>query len=271
MTPTARTTLAIYRRLLFARIRADWQYRTSFVLFFLGQALVTGGNFLAIAVIFTAVDALAGWSAAEVAFLYGLSSLAFGISDLFISPVEFAARHIKAGSFDHFLIRPMGALLQLLATEFAARRVGRMVQPTVILVASMVAVDVAWTPAALALVVVSLGSGIAIYGAIWVLTSSLAFWTVETQEIASTFTYGGDTLTSYPVDVLGRWLGRAVTFVVPLASIAYLPATWLFDKPPPFGLPRTVAWTGPLVAAVMVLLARVVWTQAIRHYRSTGS
>lgn len=264
-------TLVTYRRLLGARVRADWQYRTSFLLYMAGQMVTTAGPFFAVAVIFTSVDELAGWTAVEVAFLYGLSSTAFGIADLFVSPVEFASRHIKAGSFDQFLIRPVGALWQLLAFEFAARRVGRTVAPVVVLVGAMSRADVAWSPVAVTLVVVSLLSGIAIYGAIWVVTSAIAFWTVETQEIASTFTYGGDTLTSYPVDVLGRWMGRAVTFVVPLASVAYLPATWLFDKPPAFGLPRGAAWSGPLVATIMVLLARIVWTQAIRHYRSTGS
>lgn len=264
-------SLSIYRRMVGARMRADWQYRTSFVLFLVGQTVVAGGEFLAIAVIFTAVDQLAGWSVAEVAFLYGLSGVAFGVADLFVSPVELASRHIKAGSFDQFLIRPVGALWQLLAVEFAARRLGRSVQPVLVLVVAARAVDVSWSPAAVALVAVSLVSGVAIYGAIWVATSAVAFWTVETQEIANSFTYGGNTLTDYPIDVLGRWLGRLVTFVVPLASIAHLPAVWLFGKPMPFGLPRLAAWSGPLVAGAMVLVARFVWVQAIRHYRSTGS
>lgn len=265
-----RATLAIYGRLVGARIRADWQYRTSFVLLLLGQTIVAGVDFLAIAVIFSAVEELAGWSVAEVAFLYGVSGIAFGIADLLVSPVELASRHIKAGSFDQFLIRPVGALWQLLAMEFAARRMGRSVQPFVVLVIALGAVDVDWTPAAVAMVVISILSGIAIFGAIWVITSAFAFWTVETQEIANSFTYGGSTMTNYPMDVLGAWLRRFVTFVVPLASIAYLPGAWLFDKPTP-GVPRAAAWLGPLTAALAVGLARVVWVQAVRHYRSTGS
>jgi ABC-2 type transport system permease protein len=263
--------LAIYARTVHTRIRADWQYRVSFVLFLVGQTMLAGTDFAAVAVIFTAVHQLAGWSGAEVAFLYGLSGVCFGLGDLFISPVEFASRHIKAGTFDHFLVRPVGALQQLLATEFAARRLGRSLQPFVVLLIALHLLDVDWNPATVALVVLSVVSGTAIYGSIWVITSSLAFWTVETQEIANSFTYGGNALTNYPIDVLGNWLRRIVTFVVPLASIAYLPGIWLFDKPMPYGLPRIVAWSGPLVAVLAGLLARVVWGQAIRHYRSTGS
>jgi viologen exporter family transport system permease protein len=264
--------LAIYARLVGARVRADWQYRTSFLLYLAGQTVVACADFAVIAVIFTEVDQLAGWSATEVAFLYGVSGLAFGLGDLFVSPVELAADHIKAGTFDRFLIRPVGALWQLLATEFAARRVGRSGQPAIVLAIALARADsVHWTPAAAALVPLTIASGTIIYGSIWVLTSSFAFWTTETQQIAHSFTYGGSTLTAYPIDVLGAWMRRIATFVVPLASVAYLPAVRLFDKPMPLGLPRAVAWTGPIVAAATALAARALWRHGIRHYRSTGS
>lgn len=264
-------TFGTYRRLVGGRIRADWQYRTSFLLFLLGQSLVAGFEFASLAVLFANVDTLAGWSASEVAFLYGVSGLAFGVADLFVSQVETAAIHIKAGTFDHFLVRPLGPLLQLSATEFAPRRLGRSVQPAIVLAVVLGQVDVDWTPAHVALVPLTVASAAVIYGAIWVATSSIAFWTVETQEIASSFTYGGNALTSYPIEVFGRWLRRAVTFVVPLASVAYLPACELFAKPLPFGLPRAASWAGPAVALVAVALAGTIWRTAVRHYRSTGS
>lgn len=262
---------AVYLHMVRARIRADWQYRTSFVLFLVGQMLVAGLDFALIAAIFGNVDALAGWSVEQVAFLYGVSGLAFGIADLFISPVERAGMHIKAGSFDGFLIRPVGTVWQLAATEFALRRLGRSFQPLVVLAVVLATSDIAWTPAAVALVPLTVLSGTAIYGAVWVITTVPTFWVVEAAEVANSFTDGGQRVAQYPIDVMGRWLRRFVTFVVPLASVAYLPGVWLFDKPMPFGLPRIAAWTGPLVALAMALAARAAWSFAIRHYRSTGS
>lgn len=183
--PGLRTTFAIYRRLVAARIRPDWQYRTSFVLFTLSQTVVAGLDLLAIAVIFSTVDELAGWSTVEVAFLYGVSGVAFGLGDLLVSPVETASLHIKAGTFDQFLIRPVGALWQLLGMEFAPRRLGLLLQPLVVVIVSSAVADIDWTPATVALIPLTIVSGAAIYGAIWVVSSSVAFWTVETQEIAN--------------------------------------------------------------------------------------
>ncbi|HEX8803084.1 MAG TPA: ABC-2 family transporter protein, partial [Acidimicrobiales bacterium] len=181
------------------------------------------------------------------------------------------ALHIKDGTFDRYLIRPGGALWQLLGDEFAARRLGRTLQPAATLGVALGLVDVDWSPAAVALVPVTVACGAVIYSAIFVATSSIAFWTVETREVANSFTYGGNQLSSYPIDVLGTWLRRLATFVVPLASIAYLPAAWLFGKPLPFGLPAAAAWSGPIVALGAAAVARAVWRLAVRHYRSTGS
>lgn len=269
--PALLPQLAVYRRLVGARLRSDWQYRASFVLLLVAQVATTTADLAVIVVIFGRVDLLAGWSAVEVALLYGLSGAAFGLADLTVSQVELVARHIRAGTFDRFLLRPLGPLLQVSAEEFATRRLGRLIQPLVVLVVALVVAPVDWTPLRAAMVPATVLSGTAIFGAIWVITSSAAFWTVETQEFANAFTYGGNHLTQYPLDVLGAWLRRFATYVVPLAFVAYVPAAYLLDKPDPLGLPARAAFLTPAVATGLALAARGVWGRAIRHYRSTGS
>jgi ABC-2 type transport system permease protein len=261
----------IFRRLVGARIRADLQYRASFFIFLASQTLVAALDLAVILVLFTQIDTLAGWSVSEVALLYAVASLGFGIADLLMSQVELASRHIKAGTFDLFLLRPAGALMQLCATEFAPRRLGRSIQPLVVLVIVLPRVDIDWTPVKVVLLPVAIVSGAVIFGAIWVITSSLAFWTVDTQEVANSFTYGGVTLSEYPVDVFSTWLRRFVIFVVPVAFASYLPVAYLLDKPIPYSLPSAVALLSPIVAVTLALIARAVWRSAIRHYRSTGS
>ena len=262
---------SIYLRLIGARIRADWQYRASFFLFTIGQLLASFVDFLAVAVIFGQIDSLAGWSLAEVALLYGIAGVAFNFSDLFVSPVEFVAIRIKAGTFDRVLFRPMGALVQVVAEEFALRRVGKLVQALVILVAALAAVEVDWTIAKVAMVVVAMASGAVIFSAIWVIGATLAFWTTEGGEVVNSVTYGGNFLTQYPITIYGRWLRRAFTFAIPMAFVAYYPALFVLGRDDPFGAPGWARFISPLIAVVMVLLARAVWNFGIRHYRSTGS
>jgi ABC-2 type transport system permease protein len=122
-----------------------------------------------------------------------------------------------------------------------------------------------------ALLVVTIVSGTLIFGSVWVVTSSISFWTVESQEVANAFTYGGSLATTYPIDILGTWLRRILTFIVPLAFVAYLPVARLVGRDQPLGLPSGIAWATPVVAVGSVLVARGVWTLAVRHHRSTGS
>jgi ABC-2 type transport system permease protein len=264
-------SLSVWRRLVGARIRADWQYRTSFFLFLASQTVVACMDLAVVASIFHQVDSLAGWSGMEVALLFGLSGVSFGLADLLISQVEEASRHIKAGTFDLFLLRPVPTLVQLSASEFALRRLGRTLQPLVVLAVALVAAPIDWRAETVALIPLTIVCGAVMFGSVWVITSSISFWTVESQEVANAFTYGGGLATSYPIDVLGQWLRRIATYLIPLAFVAYLPAARMLGRHDPLGLPSAIAWAVPAVAAGSALVARAVWSLAVRHHRSTGS
>lgn len=263
--------LGVWRRLVGARIRADWQYRTSFFLFLASQTVIACLDLAVVAAIFHRVDSLGGWSGMEVALLFGLSGVAFGLADLLISQVEDASRHIKAGTFDLFLLRPIPTLLHLSASEFALRRIGRILQPLAVLAVALVLAPIDWSVETVALVPVTVVCGTLVFGSVWVVTSSISFWTVESQEVANAFTYGGGLATTYPIDILGTWLRRIVTFLVPLAFVAYVPAARMLGREEPLGLPSAAAWATPVVALASVVTARAVWALAVRHHRSTGS
>lgn len=269
--PTFRELAHIYRVMAGARIRADWQYRSSFIGYTITQGLITFLDFLQIAVIFGQVDQLVGWSVAEVAFLYGASAVAFYAGDVFISQVERGPQRVRAGTFDALLTRPLGALFQLCADDFAFRRLGKLVQGVTVLAVAMTAVDVAWTPARIGVFVGMLVSGTVIFSSIWVITSSLVFWMVEGQEIMNGFTYGASFVTEYPLQVMTRWLRWLFTFVVPAAFVNFFPTLYMLGKPDPFGFPGWVRFASPVVALVLFGVARASWFGAVRHYRSTGS
>lgn len=267
----ALSLLGGYRRLLSAKIRSDWQYRASFLLFLLSQTAITALDLVVIVVLFDVVPSIGGWDITEVAVLYGLTGLSFGLGDLFISQVETIAVHVREGDFDRFLLRPLPTIMQLSATEFALRRIGRMVPGAATLVVALVAADVDWTVGRILLVPVTVASGTAIFGAVWVVTASISFWTVGAREVANSFTYGGGFAHQYPLHVYARWVRTLLGWIVPMAFVAYVPAVRLLDAPNPLGLPGWLAYTPPFVAVASVVVARAVWAAGIRAYQSTGS
>ncbi len=269
--PTVRELAHIYKVMAGARIRADWQYRFSFFGYTFTQGLITLLDFLQIAVIFGKVNSLGDWSIAEVAFLYGSSAIAFHLGDVFFSQVERAPQRIRLGTFDSLLIRPLGTMFQLCADDFAFRRLGKLVQAIAVMIYALVALDLDWTLGRVGAFVGMLVAGVAIFSAIWIISASLSFWLIEASELMNSFTYGSSFATQYPLHIMGAWLRRLLTFVVPAAFVNYYPSLYILGRTDPFGVPGWVRFASPAVALVLVLIARAAWTNAVRHYRSTGS
>ena len=252
-------------------IKATMVYRASFMMLTLGQFVITCGDFAAILIMFSHVDRLGGFSLPEIALFYGLSSIALGLADLLMGNTELLGRRIRDGSLDAMLTRPVPALVQVAADQFALRRLGRISQALVVLGWALFTLDLGWTWAKVALLVVTILSGTAIFCAIFVVGAAYQFLAQDAAEVTNAFTYGGNTLTQYPLTIYPAAIVRGVTFVVPLAFINWYPALRLLDRPDPVGMPAVLQYASPLVAVAMCGLAAVAWRAGIRRYRSTGS
>ena len=266
-----RDLIADYRFLAAAKIRSDWQYRTSFAVFLVASFIINVFDFVGIAVLFSNTETLGDWTLNEVAFLYGSAGVCFGLADLAIGSIETLSIKIKDGSFDVLLIRPVNALVNLCATEFSYRRFGKVTQALIVFVIALAVNDIDWSPLRLLAVAVMIVSGTVIAGATWVITASIAFWLVNTREVGNAFTYGGGTATAYPLHVFEQWLRVLLTYILPLVFVSYLPALYILDIESPLGVPDWLRWGSPMAALAMVIVARRVWQLGLRRYQSTGS
>lgn len=264
-------SVALYGRLVGAQVRSQMQYRTSFLLLAVGSFAANVIEFAAVVILFRQISQLAGWSLYEIGLLYGLSAVAFATAEFIGSSLDDFQLRIVQGTFDRVLTRPRGAFLQVLAEELALRRLGRVAQGVLVLILALQGLAIAWTPDKLAVLALALLSGTAIFFAVFVLGAAFCFWTVQGKEATHILSYGGNMLTSYPLEVYEGWLRRFVTFIVPLAFVTYYPALYLLDRPDPLGLPGWVRLGSPVAALLFGILARWAWTSGVRRYQSTGS
>ncbi len=261
---------SLYGRLVRAHVRSQLQYRLSFALNLAGATLLSLLDFVAILVIFLQVDALAGWSVGEVALLYALASISFALADLAIGHLDLFPNMIREGTFDVLLVRPLPTLFQVVASDFALRRAGKAMQGAAVLVVALVGLEVDWTASRVAMLPLAIVSGTVIYAAVWIALATVTFWIVDAMEFVNAFTYGGNYLSQYPINLFAQWLRGLVVFVVPVAFVAYFPALHILDKPDPLGLPEALRFASPAVAAAVAFVAHAAWNNAVRHYRSAG-
>jgi len=263
-------TVLVWRRLVGAQIRAQLQYRLSFALDAFATFWIAFIDFLVLLVIFRNVPRLNSWDVHEVAFLYALSSITFAVTDMAIGQLDQLPQKIRDGNFDILLIRPRGTLFQVIASDFAIRRLARVLQGVIVLVYALASLDIDWNASRAVVFALSIPSAIVIFTTVWIVFICLVFWTVDGGEFANAFTYGGNFLTQYPIDVFNAWMRRFLAYLVPLAFIAYFPALYVLGKDDPLGLPHLLQFASPVVAVVTTLLAGASWRTAVRHYRSAG-
>ncbi|NEA32266.1 transporter [Streptomyces sp. SID13031] len=252
-------------------IRSTLAYPASFVLTLVSTMLVTGADFLSVVLMFSHIESFGGFSLGEMALLYGSASMALGLADLFTGSIERIGGRIRTGELDVWLIRPVPAFIQAIADNFALRRIGRPLQAGFVLVLALSHLSIDWTVAKGIILVSSMVTGSIIFAAIFVLGAAFQFISIDSAELANSFTYGGQQLTQYPLAIFGKNIVRAVTFVVPLAFVNYYPVLYVLGKPAPLGLPSWIGLLAPVVAVAMIALASLAWRGGLRRYRSTGS
>ena len=262
--------LSLYIKLISARIRSQMQYKVSFWLELIGFAFTTALEFAIIAILFSQFPSVAGWNVAEVAVLYGLSSTALGLAEMFgrgfDAPFE---RMIQRGEFDVVLIRPQGSFFQILSSEFQLRRLGRSFQGIVVLGFALSHLSIDWTIATVFLLPLTIIAGSLIYLGLMVMGATLCFWTIKTPEVMNIFTFGGDLLMSYPVSIYSQWIRGFFLFIIPLVFVNYPAALVVLNKPDPHGLAPELAWIAPVIAIMFLSVARVFWSMGVSKYTSS--
>lgn len=261
----------VYLRIVRAQIRSQTQYRASFVLDLVGSVVAGTLDVFTVFVLLRVTGNLGGFGGKQVLLIVALSAFAFQVADLIVGNVDRLRLHVRSGMFDALLLRPLSALWQLLAQTFAPRRVGRAVQGGVLYCVALAVCDVHWSPAAAALAVVAPIAGAVFFASLFVAGGTVAFWWIESGELASSVTYGGKDFTAYPVTMYGGLFRTLFAFGLGFAFVAYFPMLALTDAPDPLDLPHWLRWCSPLTAVIAAVAAGLFWRTGVRHYRSTGS
>lgn len=268
-----RRTFRLYIRLLNANLRSQMQYRFSFWMDFFATGLGNGVYIITIAMILSRFGSIKGWTIGEVALLAGMAETAFALMDMLCSGIDpdYFSPMVRMGRLDQYLLRPVNLMVQLLGSRFLLRRLGRITGGLLILTASFLLTDIEWTAGKLLYMPVVILSQVISMGALFLIGSTITFWTVERIEAMNIFTYGGVELITYPMSIYPGWIQRVFTYIIPFIFLNYYPALYILDKPDPLGFPSFAPFLAPAVALGMGTAALIFWSYGLKHYQSTGT
>jgi ABC-2 type transport system permease protein len=256
-------------------IRARLEYRVDFLT---GVLHGIGFQLVGLVFIWTVLHRfpdLAGWTFGEVAFLYALRLLSHSLYLPFLSNVTEIAELVRNGGLDRLLLRPVHPLLLVVTRTFQINAVGNVLTSVAVFWVAQNTLGIEWTPGRVLYLALALLGGVLIEAGVHLFLSSLAVWIVDTRRLNSWVGGLFNSFGNYPLTIYNHALQFGFTFVLPLAFVAYFPATLLLDREDEgavglVGIQPLLAYATPVVGVVVFGLAMAFFAFALRRYRSTG-
>ncbi|QQS01453.1 MAG: ABC-2 family transporter protein [Austwickia sp.] len=262
-----------YAAILRSRLRSQQVYRTSFA-FDLAASLLFGViEFFEVWIVFHNVRSLGGLTFDQVCLLFGLSHCAYALSQVLVGHVDTLPTYLRDGTLEAFYLRPLSLLGQLVTSEIALRRLGWMAVGIAALGYGLAVNPIDWSPATVALLVISLVAGLAIFCGIFVAAAACQFFLIDGTELTNAFSYGGRYASQQPASIFPPYLVGAFVLAVPVAFVGYVPTLALLGLGAPAELPwldPRLAWATPLVAAWVWVVVGGLWRLGGRHYQGGG-
>ena len=264
--------LLLYSRYLSVSVRSSMQYRASFVLQSLGHFLITALEFLGLAAVFQRFGQIQGWTLPEIGLFYGIIGIAFSLAEPVPRAFDTFPRLVRSGDFDRILLRPRTAAFQVLRQDVQLMRVGRFSQALIVLIWASRSLHIGWTAAKIMLLISSIVGGACLFSGLFILAATMCFWTIDSIEIINCATYCGVEVAQFPLTIYQPWLRDVFIFIIPLATINYLPAHAILGRTET--AMHSTVWIQcalPAVGVIFLIACLQGWRFGVRYYRSTGS
>ncbi len=218
-----------------------------------------------IEIVYALTDEVAGWTKGESLVLAGSFSLSWGLMNALFSPnLSRLPEEIQRGTFDLVLTKPVDSQFLASARMVNLAEFARTLMSLLVVGYGIREAGIQVSPVNAAVYLVLMACSIMILFGIDSLIMTLSFWLVRIRNLDAAF-WSISVIARYPVDIFERTLRNMLTFFLPLAFVATVPARGLAEKLDLWMLPAAV-----LIAAGLMTASRLFWLKATRSYSSAG-
>lgn len=256
----------LYRVLIAQFVKVIMQSKVDFLMGLLGFFLTQATGIIFLYLIFQQIPSLQGWSLDELIFIYGFAQIPRGIDHLLTDNIWLVAwRLVINGGFDRYMLRPMNVFFQIIAEKLQPDALGELLIGTLLVIISVQKGVGVLDPVHIGLFFVSILAGALIYTSIKLFFASIAFWIKQSGPFLQV-AYEMADFAKYPTEIYHKGIQFVITWIVPFAFVAYLPASYL--------LGRNGAWVIGVECAIAIVfwcVAYAVFKWGLSKYESAGN
>ena len=241
------------------------QYRFEFFVGFLMAGFWALSALIPLFVVFQNKQAIAGWNWPETLLVAGWFNLLKGLQSTLIRPsMQQAVEHVRKGTLDFFLIKPVDAQFLISTARFDFRELNGFLVGCIILAVGLW--NLSFTPSLINLMIALflLICGALILYAIWIMVMSLAFIFIRVDNLTHLFSSIYD-VARWPSTIYHGVFAFVFTFVLPFAVMTTFPTLALLDK---LGFHQVLGAT--VGTAIFMILCRWVWKSCLLRYTGAG-
>jgi ABC-2 type transport system permease protein len=255
----------IYRTFFVSSFARELEFRANFVAK-VGQNIIWLGFFILILlVVYGKTNSVAGWSRGDAFVLAATCFFMNAVFQALFLSLNEIPEQVRKGTLDFVLTKPIDTQFWVSTRKFNFDQVGTLFAGLVMIgygafTAHIHPDFVQWLAYA-----VLVFASTAIFYSFNLMLMTTGIWLVRVDNLWVL----GDTVMQvarYPLDIYGSGLRAMLTFVIPLAFLATIPARQLKDNFDPQMFALGIGW-----AVAFLFISRWFWNFALRHYGSASS
>jgi ABC-2 type transport system permease protein len=259
--------LKLYGMFLSQYLKTLMNSRTDFLMGFLAFFFIQFGGIAFIYLVFLQIPDLLGWSFYELLFIYGFANIPRGLDHMFADYLWLLAGNVVVqGEFDRYLLRPINPLFQLIAQRFQPDGIGEVVIGIILVIFSTAELEIEINILQILIMIIMVIFATLIYTSIKLFFASLAFWFKRSQSILFMF-YSMSDFAKYPLEIYHKSIRTFITFIIPFALTAYIPASYFLAKTSLFAsLFQIIS-----ISLVTCIISYYTFVKGMKKYESVGN
>ena len=224
-----RRLISIYKTCVITAMSRALTYRLNFVLSMLITLLFNAFFPLVTILVYRAGASFPGWNIYEVLLMQSVFTLSNGLACIMFSGVLWTTmQHIREGSYEIVLLRPVNPLFFLIVSHFDPENAGLIIGGGALFAFSLAHTGIA-SFAAIPQFLFLFTAGFAVMAGMQMIMAATSFKWVGNSRIPEIF----DSITAfgkYPATIFPRAVKSIATFIIPVGMIGFFPASALLGR-----------------------------------------
>ena len=255
----------IYKVFLSSSLARELEFRANFIAKFFQNLIWVSLFLLVLLVVYSNTDSVAGWNESEGYILASTTFLVSAFFGLFFRSLMEIPEHVRKGTMDFILTRPVDSQFWASCRRFNFDQLGSFTAGVILLAYGLSNFGgqislLQWAGFGVLAV-----SAVAIFYAFNLCLMTLSIWFVRVDNLWVLSETVLD-ISRFPVDIFNISIQRGLTYVLPLAFLATIPARQLV-----VGFDVSMVLLGVSWAICALVFSRFFWRFALRFYTSASS